>query len=131
MDKGEVRAMADGKIESIAKLKKWAEDDIKKIEESKKIYEKTPETLGVIICDAELSIYKNVLEKINELETFSQKPIERAKQALDFLGWLIREVEAEYPHAPKLLESLRETERDLLLLTNLDDTKQILRDKSG
>lgn len=72
------------------------------------------------------------LEKIGEVEKNSQKPVERGKQALDFLLWLMREVEAEYPKSSRLLESLEATRLDLQTFVLLNDTKKILGDgKSG
>ena len=119
--------MSEIKITSTAELKKWVKDRINFLRGLGFI-----STAGLEKSKALVLELNFVLEKINELETFSQKPIERAKQTLDFLTWLKREVEAEYPNAIYLTESLDGMILDLQALTALKDDKKILGDdKSG
>jgi hypothetical protein len=110
-------------IKSLAELKKWAEE-AKYALHKKEGNEDDPDWY---VIDAD-----QVLEKINELETLSQTHIEQGKQTLKFLGWLIREVEAEYPQSVALLESLKVAEFTVRQFVALEDNyKKILRDKSG
>jgi len=80
----------------------------------------------MLLCRGNLLVWQSCRDFIDELKMNVEKPIERGKHALDFLLWLIREVEAEYPASSRLLESLEAVRLDLQLFVKLEDTKKIL-----